>query len=525
MREFLTLLGPNRGIFALLTICMALVTGAEAALHPLLMKAIFDAVSAQKDFSDFVMLGGYYLALGLGANLFNYLLSLWRIKIDNSISASVTRTMLEAFYAKSYNEVIKEGDGYYVARIRSDVKDGLMPMLSATRSLIISIVTFIVLISVLIYISLQAFLILCIIIPLSTIITIIVGKKIRQLTNTERDTEAALVDVLTRSLGAFKMVRGFSLQAKTLKTFSLTMDHALESNYKKSKVVRGLQTVGDLTMVVSDVCSIFVGGFLVIKNQLTLGSFIAFMNAFWRAATTLIGLFNIWAEMHGYVAIVQRIAKFIEPDGEGPNYKVHSAVEARNLGFAYTTEPVVSGVDLEIPRDAKLLILGENGSGKTTLANILSGVLRQTNGALSLPERISSMTLPIRFPPTTVDGLPIERQLLGELGLGGSHIGFARPDELSAGQQQKIALAMTLSKSADLYILDEPLANLDSHSSRIAMQMIVERTRGKMLVVIMHNADEYKRLFDKVVTLTNKEGPTGMVDPNLFYASSSAALA
>jgi ATP-binding cassette subfamily B protein len=507
MHNFLNLLGEKRGVFALLTFCTVVVTGAEAALHPLLMKAIFDAVSAHRDFGIFLELGAYYLALGLVVNGLNYLLSLWRIRIDNSISASVSARMLEAFYAKSYNTVIREGEGYYVARIRSDVKDGLLPMLSATRSLIVSSVTFAVLLSVLIYISLQAFLILAVIIPISTAITIIVGKKIRKLTDVERDTEASLVDVLTRSVGAFKMVRIFGLHAKTMGTFSTTINHALESNFRKLRVVRGLQTVGDLTMVISDVCSIFVGGFLVLRNQLTLGSFIAFMNAFWRAATTLISIFNVWAELHGYIAIIDRISAFTERSRDPVNHDVDNRVDARAITFAYGEAPVVNDFSFAMEPGERALILGENGAGKTTLANILSGLLSQSEGLLTLPAAISAMTLPVRFPPTTVQELPVDRNLLSTLGVASQAILNSRPDELSAGQQQKIAIALTLSKEADLYILDEPLSNLDKSSSELAMKAILERTQGKMLAVIMHNAEPYKSLFDRIVFINVNREP------------------
>jgi ABC-type multidrug transport system ATPase subunit len=77
----------------------------------------------------------------------------------------------------------------------------------------------------------------------------------------------------------------------------------------------------------------------------------------------------------------------------------------------------------------------------------------------------------------------------------------AEADELSAGQQQKLALIVALSKKADLYLLDEPLANLDMESRDIAMHLILERTKGKTLILIMHGSEEYQPLFDRVIRL------------------------
>ena len=73
--------------------------------------------------------------------------------------------------------------------------------------------------------------------------------------------------------------------------------------------------------------------------------------------------------------------------------------------------------------------------------------------------------------------------------------------ELSSGQQQKLALALALSREADLYVVDEPLANLDRQARDRAMTLLMERTKGKSLVAIMHGCEEYYDLFDRVVKI------------------------
>jgi ATP-binding cassette subfamily B protein len=77
----------------------------------------------------------------------------------------------------------------------------------------------------------------------------------------------------------------------------------------------------------------------------------------------------------------------------------------------------------------------------------------------------------------------------------------ARPDFLSAGQQQKLAIAMAISTDADLYVLDEPFANLDTESRRLMLDEILERTRGGMLAMVVHDAANYSKLFDRTVRI------------------------
>jgi ATP-binding cassette subfamily B protein len=69
------------------------------------------------------------------------------------------------------------------------------------------------------------------------------------------------------------------------------------------------------------------------------------------------------------------------------------------------------------------------------------------------------------------------------------------------GQQQKVALALALSRPADLYVIDEPLASLDNESRQAAMELILEATAGKGVILIMHGCQEYYRFFDRVIAL------------------------
>ena len=111
---------------------------------------------------------------------------------------------------------------------------------------------------------------------------------------------------------------------------------------------------------------------------------------------------------------------------------------------------------------------------------------------------ISSVTLPIAFPPLKVKDLVSDSNLLNAFKLGDLD---AYADELSAGQQQKLALSLALSHDADLYIIDEPLANLDPESRDTAINLILERTRDKNLILIMHGAEEYHGLVDRVIRM------------------------
>jgi len=243
-----------------------------------------------------------------------------------------------------------------------------------------------------------------------------------------------------------------------------------------------------------------VGALFVLKGALTFGAYLAFVNSFWTAVTTLMQLFKQAPDFHNLIAIVRRIASFLSPPVEA-YYRKGFSPSVSNLTFSYSGPPVLKGFSLQLSPRERIVIVGSNGSGKTTLANILSGNLAPCQGEVILPERISSVTLPIVFPPMRVKDLVKDTHMLSAFSLGDQAVLEAFADELSAGQQQKLAILLALSQEADLYIIDEPLSNLDQESRDAAMTFILEKTKDKTLILVMHGSEEYHRLFDRVIKI------------------------
>jgi len=479
-----------------------LISGIDAALHPLLMKSIFDSVTNRSGGYSYFVVATEYLFFGIAMNLINYKLFAFCKSIDSRIVLSVSKRMLTSYYNEPYYNVLKNGAGYYISKVRSDVKDGLAPALATFREISVGIASLFVLILVLMFISLPAFLILFILIPACAVISIRLRRKIKELTGNERDYEASTLHNLSTAIHAWKIVSGYRLVEKTVASYAEILERGMAFSIEKQRMVRLLQVFGDLTRLFSDVMSIVVGAFFVLYGTMTVGSFVAFMNAFWRCSSILFTVLNKSSELHGHAEIIERISEFsaITP---AQSYRSNiNAVKIENISFEYGNSRVLKNFSLEITQSEKVLIIGKNGSGKTTLANILSGYLIPTSGKVYLPEKISSSTLPIHFPPTCMSDLNIADELLTGFSLDQEEISSCRLDSLSSGQQKKLAVALTISVDADLYILDEPTANLDPDSRRMMLGEIFARTNHAALVVIAHDMDDSTAQFDRVIDIT-----------------------
>jgi ATP-binding cassette subfamily B protein len=493
-------LGTFRFEYACLVFASSLLSAIEGILHPLLIKSIFDEIATTRGFSRFVVLASSYLALGLFINFGTTGAALWSKSLENRLVKTMSRRLLESYYEKEYASVLQNGYGYFINRVYGDVRDGLVPLLLLVQSTIKQGVLLVSLLLVLLYLSWQAFLFLLIIIPISSTVGALLGRRIKALTSQEREQEGAVQAILNKALGAFRMVKVFNLLSLTAPACENRLGEYLSTSYRRYRITQVFQGLNDLTMVISDFLSMFVGALFVLRGALTFGGFVAFVNTFWRAVTTLMQLFNRMADFHTFGAIAGRITQFLSPPAS-VYYRKGISPSVSNLGFSYDGKPILENFSLKLSPGERVVIVGPNGSGKTTLANILSGYLAPSQGDIVLPERISSVTLPISFPPLKVKDLVDDTYLLSAFRLRDQAVLDAFADELSAGQQQKLALSLALSQDADFYVIDEPLANLDPESKDIAINLILERTKEKTLILVMHGSEEYHKLFDRVIKM------------------------
>jgi putative ABC transport system ATP-binding protein len=180
------------------------------------------------------------------------------------------------------------------------------------------------------------------------------------------------------------------------------------------------------------------------------------------------------------------------------------------------------GVDFEVAHGEMVAVVGPSGSGKTTLLNCLSGLDRFDGGRVWIDGRdISDMSdrertayrlrsmgfvfqafnlLPVLTAVENVE-IPLllqrvragaaRRQALDMLEtLGLAHRARHRPDQLSGGEQQRVAVARALVHRPAVVWADEPTGNLDTEVTSVIIELLIRTNRaGQTIVLVTHNPE------------------------------------
>lgn len=206
-----------------------------------------------------------------------------------------------------------------------------------------------------------------------------------------------------------------------------------------------------------------------------------------------------------------------------------AVVEVRDLSKHFGEVVAVDGVDLRSEEGEFLVLLGPSGCGKTTLLRMIAGLEQPTEGeillggenVIGLPPRARRIAMVfqsyalyphmtvannIAFPLKAQGVEPAERttkvQWAAEL-FGIERLLHRRPRQLSGGERQRVALARALVREPTVFLLDEPLSNLDAKLRAAARDDLMEFQRriGITTIYVTHDQVEAMGMGDRIAVM------------------------
>ncbi|WP_273651761.1 ATP-binding cassette domain-containing protein [Cellulomonas fimi] len=189
-------------------------------------------------------------------------------------------------------------------------------------------------------------------------------------------------------------------------------------------------------------------------------------------------------------------------------------IAVRDLHVELGGRTVLDDLDLDLPDDGVVAVMGPNGSGKTTLGRALLGLLEPTAGTVDRADRRCAAVFQEDRLCEHLDAVANVRLVLrrdvpacrvaAELrALGLPDDALHRPvRELSGGQRRRVAIARALLAEATLVVLDEPFTGIDAEGRPEVLAWVAAACHGRTVVLITHDLADAVRLGARVVDLT-----------------------
>lgn len=194
-------------------------------------------------------------------------------------------------------------------------------------------------------------------------------------------------------------------------------------------------------------------------------------------------------------------------------------LEYKNLNKSFGHTEILTDINLKIPRGKIIGLLGRNGAGKSTLIKLANDLLTPTSGEVLVngePIGVHSKELIAYLPERTYLDKTLTiaqtidfftefyknfdpekaRRLIRELNLDLNQ----KISKMSKGMQEKLQLALVLSRNAELYILDEPLGGVDPATRDYILDTILANfTEGASVIISTHLIADIERILDEVI--------------------------
>ena len=255
-------------------------------------------------------------------------------------------------------------------------------------------------------------------------------------------------------------------------------------------------------------------------------------------------LYKGWATVAGSQALAEDILRVLEEPEEQPSTGAEPiggfdrAIVVRNVGFQYAggSRAAVHGLDLVIPKGAKVGLVGRSGSGKSTVMDLLMGLLEPTEGAIEIDGRRldrsnaagwqrqvahvpqdlfladASIRENIAFgaAPSEIDDERVAAaaeaadiaEFIAALPDGYETIVGERGTRLSGGQRQRLGIARALYKRASVIFFDEATSALDGETEATVMAAIERLDRDLTVILVAHRTSTLA-FCDQIVRLDN----------------------
>jgi ATP-binding cassette subfamily B protein len=513
-----------------------------ALANPLVIQLIIDKVIVQNSISTLNILGVLLLAVGVFEAVLTTLRTYLFVDTTNRIDMSLGSQIIDHLLRLPLRYFDKRPVGELSTRINE--LENIRQFLTGTALTVVLDALFsVVYIVVMLFYSWQLTLVGLGTIPLFVVVTLIaaptVSRQLRTKAERNAETQSYLVEVMS------------GIQTVKAQNIELRSRFSWQNKYAKF-VAAGFKTVLTSTLAnstsqflskLSSLLVLWVGAYLVLKGELTLGELIAFRIISSYVTTPILRLAQIWQNFQETGLSLERLSDIVDTPQEAeidrnniPLPAVSGAVKYENVSFRFAASgPLqLSNVTVEFAPGKFVGIVGQSGSGKSTMMKLLLRLYDTESGRIlvdgydiakvelySLRRQIGVVpqdtllfdgtvqeNIALTNPDATTEEIieaaqiAVAHEFIMTLPNGYNTRVGERGSALSGGQRQRIAIARSVLQRPKILVLDEATSALDYPTEKQIGLNLARAFKGNTVFFITHRLNTVSNA-DTIVVMDN----------------------
>lgn len=340
------------------------------------------------------------LALGVITYVVIFAQQYTSARFNEVASRDIRSDVFKALQLQSHKYFDEENTGDLTSKAIQDVANIINYYQVFTQSVGLMIGRFILTITILAYIHINLAIIGLIAVPIMFLVLQIFQKKYTPLQFQSRQKYGEMAGIITENIDSSILTKIFNIKERNIKQLDETMIELKEINIKSQKMQAALNVQGRfLTNLVVAIFFLY-GGYQFFNGELSMGGVITAV----LLGQNLSGPIQLWSVISifrsTYKASEKRLGRILAStphiqnpdDGIKPNWgTMNGEIIFEDVNFAYGDRDVLKGINLKIPAEGKIAILGSSGSGKSALINLIPRFYDAKKGTIMIDGEDISM--------------------------------------------------------------------------------------------------------------------------------------